>query len=86
MRRSGRRSCCSAAIGAAGAVNLTPGNVGIASAAGAIALVHVGVDPVAAAAAGLAFHGLETLAGIAFGSFGCLLRTGRVRLVPARAG
>ena len=62
------------ALGAAGAVTLTPGNVGVASAAVAIALVHAGVEPGAAAAAGIAYHALETAAGLGFGAFGAALR------------
>jgi uncharacterized membrane protein YbhN (UPF0104 family) len=63
-----------AALGAAGAVALTPGNIGVASAAVAIALAHRGVEPGTAAAVGIAYHGLETVAGLGFGALGCLLR------------
>jgi uncharacterized membrane protein YbhN (UPF0104 family) len=49
---------------------LTPGNVGIATGAVALALRTRGVDVSQALAAGLAYHAAETLVGLAFGVAG----------------
>jgi uncharacterized membrane protein YbhN (UPF0104 family) len=64
------------------------GNVGITSGAVAIALQEHGVALPQALATGLAFHAVETGAGIAFGAAGVLLLAGRPRLlvVAAAAG
>lgn len=63
------------------------GNVGITSGAVALALQQHGVGLSQALATGLAFHAVETGAGIAFGSAGALLLFGRRRvLVLAAAG
>ena len=63
------------------------GNVGITSGAVAIALQQHGVALPQALATGLAFHAVETGAGIAFGSAGVLLLVGSRRvLVLASAG
>jgi uncharacterized membrane protein YbhN (UPF0104 family) len=63
------------------------GNVGITSGAVALALQQHGVPLPRALATGLAFHAVETGAGIAFGSAGVLLLAGRRRLlVLAAAG
>lgn len=74
-----------AALGASSLVPVTPGNVGVASAAVAVALAHVGVEPGCAVAVGIAYHGLETGAGLAFGAFGCALRLGSALPVQQRA-
>ena len=66
------------ALGASSFVTLTPGNVGIASAAVAVALAHAGIEPGTAAAVGIAYHALETCAGLAFGACGFLLRAERL--------
>lgn len=79
------------ALAVASAVPIAPGGVGVAGAGMALALTHTGVPSSSAIAAALAFHGLETLVGLAFGSSGWIaLRSagpgpGRVR-VPAAAG
>ncbi len=63
------------------------GNVGITSGAVAIALQQHGVGLSQALVTGLAFHAVETGAGISFGAAGVLLLVGRRRLlVLAAAG
>jgi hypothetical protein len=63
------------------------GNVGITSGAVAIALQHHGVGMSQALATGLAFHAVETGAGMTFGAAGLLLLLKRPRLlVVAAAG
>ncbi len=63
------------------------GNLGITSGAVALALQQHGVGLPQALATGIAFHAVETGAGIAFGSAGALLLFGRRRvLVLATAG
>jgi uncharacterized membrane protein YbhN (UPF0104 family) len=57
------------------AVPITPGTIGITSGAVAFALESHGVALSTAAAAGLAFHGVETAAGLSFGTAGTLLLT-----------
>lgn len=52
------------------AVPLTPGNLGVTSAAAALALHLQGVSIPSAIAAGLAFHAVELLAGVIFGAAG----------------
>jgi uncharacterized membrane protein YbhN (UPF0104 family) len=49
---------------------ITPGNVGVASGAVALALQARGVELSQALAAGMAFHAAETLVGIAVGVAG----------------
>jgi hypothetical protein len=61
------------------------GNVGITSGAVAIALREHGVALSQALATGLAFHAVETGAGIAFGAAGVLLLAGRRRLIVVAA-
>ena len=61
-----------AALDLAATVPLTPGGVGIASGAVTLALQTRGVSLATAIAAGLAFHAVETLAGLAFGAAGVL--------------
>jgi uncharacterized membrane protein YbhN (UPF0104 family) len=51
---------------------VTPGNVGVASGAVALALQTRGVELSRAIAAGLAYHAAETLVGVAFGVAGTL--------------
>jgi uncharacterized membrane protein YbhN (UPF0104 family) len=72
-----------AAVSAASVAPLTPGNIGITSAAVALALRTQGIDGGTAVAAGLGFHLAETAAGVLFGAAGVLsLATagrGRVR-------
>ena len=51
---------------------LTPGNVGVASGAVALALQSRGVPVTQAIATGIAFHAVETIVGIAFGTAGTL--------------
>ena len=51
---------------------ITPGNVGLTSAAVAIALHAHGVPLEAAVAAGITLHAVETVVGLAFGAAGTL--------------
>jgi uncharacterized membrane protein YbhN (UPF0104 family) len=55
------------ALDLSGAMPLTPGNVGLTSGAVAIALRAHGVGLTTALTTGIAFHAVETLAGVAFG-------------------
>lgn len=55
---------------------LTPGNVGLASAAVALALGSHGVDSQTALSAGIAFGGVELLTGMAIGAAGALALAG----------
>ena len=55
------------ALEVAGAIPLTPGNVGITSAAIALAFQTQGVSFTNGLAAGIAFHAVETAVGIMFG-------------------
>jgi uncharacterized membrane protein YbhN (UPF0104 family) len=61
-----------AALDLATAIPLTPGNVGIASGAVALALQARGVPLTTAVASGLAFHAVEAVAGLMFGTAGAL--------------
>ena len=54
---------------------ITPGNVGLTSAAVAIALHAHGVTLESAVAAGITLHGVETVVGLAFGTAGTLSLT-----------
>jgi uncharacterized membrane protein YbhN (UPF0104 family) len=72
-----------AALDLATAIPLTPGNVGIASGAVALALHARGVPLTTAVASGLAFHALEALVGLAFGTSG-VLALARFRTPAAR--
>jgi uncharacterized membrane protein YbhN (UPF0104 family) len=56
------------AIDLAGLLPLTPGNIGLKSGAIALALQAQGVDATTALSAGIAFHAVETMIGLAFGS------------------
>jgi uncharacterized membrane protein YbhN (UPF0104 family) len=55
------------ALDLSGMMPLTPGNVGLASGAVAMALYAHGVDLTTALTAGIAFHAVETVVGIVFG-------------------
>lgn len=55
------------ALDLSGLMPLTPGNVGLTSGAVAMALRAHGVGATTALTTGIAFHGVETAAGIAFG-------------------
>jgi uncharacterized membrane protein YbhN (UPF0104 family) len=68
---------------------VTPGNLGVAAAAAALALGASGVPTAAAIAAGVAFSGVETLTSLAAGSLGLLAladRPGRRHVTLAAAG
>jgi uncharacterized membrane protein YbhN (UPF0104 family) len=67
------------ALDVAGMLPLTPGNVGIASGAVAVALASHGIGTNQAMAVGFAIQALETLVSLAAGTFGVLhfARTGR---------
>jgi len=60
------------AIDLAGLFAITPGNIGLKSGAIALALQAQGVDMTTALSTGIAFHAVETLVGLAFGSAGTL--------------
>jgi uncharacterized membrane protein YbhN (UPF0104 family) len=57
----------------AGTMPLTPGNIGVTSGAVAMALQAHGVGLTQALGAGIAFHAVETAAGLVFGLTGALL-------------
>jgi hypothetical protein len=61
---------------------LTPGNVGLTSAAVAVALHGQGVPMSAAVATGIALHAVETVVGVTFGAVGALSLTPRLEAVP----
>jgi uncharacterized membrane protein YbhN (UPF0104 family) len=60
------------AMAVAGTIPLAPGAAGVASAAMAVVLARTGVPPGTAVAAAVAFHSVETLASVVFGSSGWL--------------
>lgn len=60
------------AIDLAGLFAITPGNIGLKSGAIALALQAQGVDITTALSTGIAFHAVETLIGITFGSAAAL--------------
>ncbi len=64
------------AVELAAILPLTPGNVGLASAAVALALGSQGVDAQTALSAGIAFGGVELLTGMAIGATGALALAG----------
>ena len=64
------------AVELAAILPLTPGNVGLASAAVALALGAQGVDSQTALSAGIAFGGVELLTGMAIGAAGALALAG----------
>lgn len=64
------------AVELAAILPLTPGNIGLASAAVALALGSQGVDSQTALSAGIAFGGVELLTGMAIGAAGALALAG----------
>ncbi len=60
------------AIDLAGLIPITPGNIGLKSGAIALALQAQGVDVTTALSTGIAFHAVETLVGLSFGSASAL--------------
>ena len=78
------------AIDLAGALPLTPGNVGLKSGAIALALQAQGVDVTTALSSGIAFHAVETCVGLAFGAASTLylshVRVPRWAVAGATAG
>ncbi len=66
------------AVSLAAVMPVTPGNVGVASAAVALALGATGVDADTALAAGIAFGAVETLAAVTVGAAGFLTLSGAV--------
>ena len=67
------------AIDLAGVLAVTPGNLGVKSGAIAIALNAQGVDMTTALSTGIAFHAVETMVGVTFGTL-CTLYLARVRV------
>jgi hypothetical protein len=74
------------ALGASAAVPLAPGGAGLAGAGMALALGHSGVPASTAIAAAVAFHSLETLAGVAFGGAGSFALKFAVCVVRVETG
>lgn len=75
------------ALEVAGILPLTPGNLGVASGAVAVALRTQGVGMSTAVASGLALHGVETLVSLSVGLFGALaLAPVRVRRLVSAFG
>lgn len=70
------------AVELAAVLPLTPGNVGVASAAVAVAVSTTGVDARTALGAGIAFGAVETIAAVAVGAAGALA-LGGAALRPA---
>ena len=66
------------ALELAGTLPLTPGNIGVASAAAAFALKAHGAGADVALSAGIAFGAVETIASIAFGAGSVLYLAGAV--------
>ena len=62
------------AVELAAVLPITPGNVGLASAAVALALGSQGVDSKTALSAGIAFGAVELLTGMVIGAAGALAR------------
>lgn len=60
------------AIDLANTVPLTPGNIGVATGAVAVALQSRGIGMTQALSTGIAFHAVETVAGLTVGSTGAL--------------
>jgi uncharacterized membrane protein YbhN (UPF0104 family) len=69
------------ALDLAGAMPLTPGNVGIASGAVAVALASRGIGVTEALGVGIGIQALETLVSLAAGTFGALYFAGSSGLV-----
>jgi uncharacterized membrane protein YbhN (UPF0104 family) len=74
------------AVEVAGLLPLTPGNIGIASAAITVALRAAGTPMSSALAIGLGFHALETAAGLSLGAVSALYLASRSRLTGSSAG
>jgi uncharacterized membrane protein YbhN (UPF0104 family) len=72
------------ALDLAGILPVTPGNIGLASAAVAFALHAHGAPGEAAMAAGIAFSAVETVTSLAFGAGSALYLAGNVSGAPAR--
>jgi uncharacterized membrane protein YbhN (UPF0104 family) len=72
------------AVELAAVMPVTPGNVGVASAAVALALGGTGVESRTALAAGIAFGAVETLAAVAVGLAGALALSGPTLSVHVR--
>jgi uncharacterized membrane protein YbhN (UPF0104 family) len=68
----------------AGLLPLTPGNLGVADGAAAVALHATGVQLSQAIAIAIALHGVETLASIAFGGWSALYLAGEGSLWARR--
>lgn len=66
-------------------IPLTPGSIGVTSGAVALALHSQGVGLSAAVAVGIAFHAVETAAGLSFGAVGVLTLGARPRLRRRRS-
>jgi uncharacterized membrane protein YbhN (UPF0104 family) len=82
-----------AALDVAGLLPFAPGNIGVTSAAVALALERSGTDPTTAVAAGLVLYGVQTLVGVTYGLASTALvacdsasARGRRRLHLAAAG
>jgi uncharacterized membrane protein YbhN (UPF0104 family) len=60
------------AVDVAGTLPITPGNIGVASGAIAIALQSHGIGATTALSAGIAFHAVETLVGLCIGALSAL--------------
>jgi uncharacterized membrane protein YbhN (UPF0104 family) len=73
------------ALELAALVPLTPGNVGVASAAAAIALHSAGLAMADAVEAGLVMHAVETAAGISFGTASALICISQRRSTATRS-
>ncbi|HEY7399233.1 MAG TPA: lysylphosphatidylglycerol synthase domain-containing protein, partial [Gaiellaceae bacterium] len=73
-----------AALDLAGLLPFAPGNIGVTSAAVALALERTGVDPTAAVAAGLVLYGVQTLVGVAYGFVSTALVACETASDPAR--
>jgi uncharacterized membrane protein YbhN (UPF0104 family) len=65
------------ALDVAGTLPLTPGNLGIASGAVAVALATRGIDATHAMGVGIAVQAVETLVSLSAGAFGVLYLAGR---------
>lgn len=75
-----------AALAVGSTIPLAPGGAGVAGVGMVLALEQLGVAPPSAVAAAVAFHALETLASVVFGSSGWVaLRTARRPAFPAEA-
>jgi lysylphosphatidylglycerol synthase-like protein len=73
-----------AALDLAGMVPLAPGNIGVTSAAVALALQRAGVNPTTAIASGLVFHGVQTLVSVTYVLISTALLTSESASAPRR--